>query len=105
MFEELAKRKASELLLKICYLPFVAVGGMTVVIYDVSRMEKHPVVVFLVAATLFHAALFMFWVLVFKRILAGMLVQVSFSRVAANAGLALAYGGGLFIGWLVHKYG
>src|SRR5205809_6599024 len=85
MLEDLGKKKASELLLKACYLPFVAVGGMTVVFYDISRLEKHPLEVFLVVVTVLHSALLAFWFLVFRRTMTGMLAEMSFSSAAANA--------------------
>jgi hypothetical protein len=104
MSESFAKKKASEILLKVCYFPFVAVGGIAVSFYDVAQMEKHPVMVFALVVGLLHVALLAFWVLVFRRLLANALEQLSFSKATASAGLLVAYVMGLFIGWLVHRY-
>ena len=102
--ERVAKHKVNELLLQACYLPFVAVGGITVTLYDVAQLEKNPALVFISLAVVLHGLLFAFWALVYRRLLLSMLSQTSFSRAMANAGLILAYGGGLFVGWLVHRY-
>jgi hypothetical protein len=104
MFERFANKKVIEILLKICYLPFVLVGGVTVSFYDVAQMERHSLVVYLLVVGSLHTALWVFWAFIFKRVLAEALRQMSFSKLAVNAGLLIAYVAGLFIGWFVHRY-
>jgi hypothetical protein len=104
MIEDFAKGQASKMLLNICYFPFVAVGGITVSFYDIAQMDRDPITIYSLVVGFLHVALWVFWWLIFKRLLVGALQQMSFSKTAAKAGLLVAYAVGLFIGWLVHKY-
>lgn len=102
LVRKIVNRNASRMLLKAFYLPFVAVAGLTVVCYDISRSGAHPNREFIVCAVVLNLPLLVFWWFIFRSALAA-LEQLSFSKAAANAGTLLAYAVGLFVGWIVHK--
>jgi hypothetical protein len=97
-FAGLAERKGTELLLKLCYAPFLGVGAITKSFYGIAQMDKHPALVYFIVVVPLHCGLFAIWALFFRKVIS----ELPFSKYLATVGLALAYAVGLFVGHLVH---
>ncbi len=102
MLEDFAKQKAGEFFIKVCLVPFVFVGSVTIVFYDMAMLGEHGLMVYLAVIVPLNVALVFYWRLFVRRVVASM-KELALSERLLWVGWKLAYGAGLVIGWTVHE--
>lgn len=103
LVERIARPKIQKVLLKLCLLPFVAVGGVTVSFYEIATWEKRGLAIFLGVVFGLHICLLVYWKLVVRKLISPE-VGLALSKPMLYVGMPVAYAFGLFIGWFVHRF-